>query len=133
MSIECFERMSPHPSTTLHRASRYAPVILAAALAMSCAHSFGPYAAPEDQFGYKGDLAPKHWAGSLATGGITAGAVLAWRLRRPTGGAAAQATGIDLSAAMLARASKRSARLNIPVELLEMDALTTTFPDRHFD
>ncbi len=46
---------------------------------------------------------------------------------------AVRATGIDLSAAMLARAVKRSARLGIPVELLEMDALETTFPDRHFD
>ncbi len=46
---------------------------------------------------------------------------------------AVRATGIDLSAAMLARAAKRSARLGIPVELLEMDALETTFPDRHFD
>lgn len=47
--------------------------------------------------------------------------------------ATVQATGIDLSAAMLARATKRSAQHNIPVELLEMDALQTTFPDHHFD
>ncbi|MEE8395082.1 MAG: class I SAM-dependent methyltransferase [bacterium] len=46
---------------------------------------------------------------------------------------AVQPTGIDLSAAMLARAAQRSASLGTPVELLEMDALHTTFPDGHFD
>lgn len=44
-------------------------------------------------------LAPKHWAGSLATGVITAGAVLAWRLRRPARAATAQAAGIPLRVA----------------------------------
>lgn len=41
--------------------------------------------------------------------------------------------GIDLSPAMLARASKRRAKLGSDVELLEMDVLATTFPDRTFD
>lgn len=42
-------------------------------------------------------------------------------------------TGIDVSPAMLARARRRGARLGREVELLEMDVLLTTFPDRHFD
>jgi ubiquinone/menaquinone biosynthesis C-methylase UbiE len=42
-------------------------------------------------------------------------------------------TGIDLSPAMIARASKRRAKLGKDVELLEMSVLATTFPDRHFD
>ena len=45
----------------------------------------------------------------------------------------ARVTGIDLSPAMLARATKRRERLGATVDLLEMDALNTTFPDRHFD
>ena len=45
----------------------------------------------------------------------------------------ARVTGIDLSAAMLARAEKRRKRLGASVELLEMDALHTRFPDREFD
>ena len=44
-----------------------------------------------------------------------------------------EVTGIDLSSAMLARASKRRSKLGKDVELLEMDVLATTFPDRHFD
>lgn len=44
-----------------------------------------------------------------------------------------QVTGIDLSAAMLARAAKRRDRLQASVNLLEVDALHTNFPDRHFD
>lgn len=45
----------------------------------------------------------------------------------------AMVTGIDLSTAMLARAMERRERLGASVELLEMDALNTTFPDRQFD
>ncbi len=41
--------------------------------------------------------------------------------------------GIDASPAMLARARRRGAKLGHAVELLEMDVLATTFPDRHFD
>jgi len=41
--------------------------------------------------------------------------------------------GIDLSPAMLARAHKRKCKLNIAVELSEMDAIVTEFPDDHFD
>ncbi len=47
--------------------------------------------------------------------------------------AGARITGIDFSPGMLARAARRRARLGIEVELLEMDALQTSFPDRHFD
>lgn len=39
---------------------------------------------------------------------------------------------IDLSPVMLARAEKRRNKLGKAVELLEMDVLETTFPDRHF-
>lgn len=35
---------------------------LAALLAPGCASRFGPYTAPEDEYGYKGDLAPRNWA-----------------------------------------------------------------------
>ncbi len=42
-------------------------------------------------------------------------------------------TGIDLSAGMIARARKRRDKLGRDVELLEMNVLATTFPDRHFD
>ncbi len=45
----------------------------------------------------------------------------------------ARVTGIDFSPAMLARAARRRARLGIEAELLEMDVLRTSFPDRHFD
>ncbi|MCH7887676.1 MAG: class I SAM-dependent methyltransferase [Proteobacteria bacterium] len=41
--------------------------------------------------------------------------------------------GIDVSPAMLAQARRRRAKLGKEVELLEMDVLATTFPDRHFD
>ncbi len=41
--------------------------------------------------------------------------------------------GIDTSPAMLARARIRRARLGKTVELKEMDALRTDFPDGHFD
>lgn len=44
-----------------------------------------------------------------------------------------QVTGIDFSPAMIARANKRRAKLGKDVELLEMNVLATTFPDRHFD
>ena len=44
-----------------------------------------------------------------------------------------QVTGIDFSPAMIARANKRRAKLGTDVELLEMNVLSTTFPDRHFD
>ncbi|MEE8394770.1 MAG: class I SAM-dependent methyltransferase, partial [bacterium] len=46
---------------------------------------------------------------------------------------AVQPTGIDLSAAMLARAAQRCASLGTTVVLLEMDSLHTTFPDGHFE
>jgi exosortase len=36
-------------------------------------------------------LVPKHWAGALAAGVFTGGAVLVWRLRRPAAGPAVQA------------------------------------------
>jgi ubiquinone/menaquinone biosynthesis C-methylase UbiE len=42
-------------------------------------------------------------------------------------------TGIDFSPAMIARAIKRRAKLGKDIELLEMNVLATTFPDRHFD
>jgi len=42
-------------------------------------------------------------------------------------------TGIDFSAGMIARARERRDKLGKDVELLEMDVLATTFPDRHFD
>lgn len=42
-------------------------------------------------------------------------------------------TGIDFSPAMVARARKRRAKFGTDVELLEMNVLATTFPDRHFD
>ncbi len=42
-------------------------------------------------------------------------------------------TGIDLSPAMLGRAKKRRSKLGKDVELLEMNVLSTTFPDQHFD
>jgi ubiquinone/menaquinone biosynthesis C-methylase UbiE len=41
--------------------------------------------------------------------------------------------GIDFSPAMIARANKRRAKLGKECELLEMNVLATTFPDRHFD
>ncbi len=41
--------------------------------------------------------------------------------------------GIDSSPGMIARARKRRDKLGKDVELLEMDVLSTTFPDRHFD
>jgi ubiquinone/menaquinone biosynthesis C-methylase UbiE len=44
-----------------------------------------------------------------------------------------QVVAIDLSPAMLARAEKRRNKLGKAVELLEMDVLETTFPDRHFN
>ena len=45
----------------------------------------------------------------------------------------ARVVGIDFSPAMLARSARRRQRLGVEVELLEMDVLRTTFPDRHFD
>ena len=45
----------------------------------------------------------------------------------------ARVVGIDFSPAMLARSARRRRRLGVEVELLEMDVLRTTFPDRHFD
>ena len=42
-------------------------------------------------------------------------------------------TGIDLSTGMIACARKRRDRLAKDVELLVMNVLETTFPDRHFD
>ena len=42
-------------------------------------------------------------------------------------------TGIDLSPAMLRRARKRRDAAGRAVELVEMDARNTTFPDDHFD
>ncbi len=45
----------------------------------------------------------------------------------------ARVVGIDLSRAMLARATRRRARLGVEAELLEMDVLQTAFPDQHFD
>ena len=45
----------------------------------------------------------------------------------------ATVTGIDLSTAMLSRAVERRERLGSSVELLEMDALNTSFSDRQFD
>ena len=45
----------------------------------------------------------------------------------------AEMIGIDLSPAMLAGAARRRARLGAAVELLAMDALSTAFPDGHFD
>jgi ubiquinone/menaquinone biosynthesis C-methylase UbiE len=42
-------------------------------------------------------------------------------------------TGIDLSPGMIARARKRRDKLGADVELLEMNVLATTFPDRRFD
>lgn len=41
--------------------------------------------------------------------------------------------GIDLSPGMLAQARKRRSKFGKDVELLEMDVLQTTFPDRYFD
>ena len=48
----------------------------------------------------------------------------------PEGG---RVVGIDVSSGMLAQARKRRGKLGKTVELLEMDVLATTFPDRHFD
>ena len=45
----------------------------------------------------------------------------------------AAVVGIDLSPQMLARARRRKERLGSPVELIEMDATATGFPDAHFD
>ena len=45
----------------------------------------------------------------------------------------ARVVGIDFSPAMLGQAARRRQRLGVEVELLEMDVLRTTFPDRHFD
>lgn len=45
----------------------------------------------------------------------------------------ARVTGIDLSAAMLARARRRRGRLGLDVELLERDIRDTGLPDGHFD
>ncbi|MDP2621274.1 MAG: class I SAM-dependent methyltransferase [Hyphomicrobiales bacterium] len=45
----------------------------------------------------------------------------------------AEVVGIDLSPQMLARARRRKERLGSPVELIEMDATATAFPDAHFD
>lgn len=45
----------------------------------------------------------------------------------------ARVTGIDLSAAMLARARRRRGRLGLDVELLERDICDTGLPDGHFD
>jgi len=45
----------------------------------------------------------------------------------------ARVVGIDFSPAMLGQAARRRERLGVEVELLEMDVLRTTFPDRHFD
>ncbi len=45
----------------------------------------------------------------------------------------ARVVGIDFSRAMLGQAARRRERLGVGVELLEMDVLRTTFPDRHFD
>lgn len=42
-------------------------------------------------------------------------------------------TGIDFSPAMIRRADRRRAMLGKHVELLEMNVLSTSFPDRHFD
>ena len=44
-----------------------------------------------------------------------------------------EVTGIDLSPAMLERARKRRDNAGRAVDLLEMDARRTTFPDDHFD
>ncbi|MCH8183736.1 MAG: class I SAM-dependent methyltransferase [Proteobacteria bacterium] len=44
-----------------------------------------------------------------------------------------EVTGIDLSPAMLSRARKRRDEAGRAVELMEMDARRTTFPDGHFD
>jgi ubiquinone/menaquinone biosynthesis C-methylase UbiE len=45
----------------------------------------------------------------------------------------ARVVGIDVSAGMLTRARQRRDSLGMNTELLEMDVLETTFPDRHFD
>lgn len=45
----------------------------------------------------------------------------------------AEVTGIDLSPHMLERARRRRQRLGAKVELKEMDATATDFPDAHFD
>ena len=42
-------------------------------------------------------------------------------------------TGIDFSPGMIARARERRDKLGKNVELLEMNVLATTFPDRYFD
>ena len=47
--------------------------------------------------------------------------------------AGAEVVGIDASPEMLARGRMRRDRLGAPVELLEMDALRTGFPDSCFD
>ena len=44
-----------------------------------------------------------------------------------------EVTGIDLSPDMLERAREKAAKLNIPVQLLEMDAQTLEFSDNTFD
>ena len=45
----------------------------------------------------------------------------------------AKVVGIDLSPQMLAQAERRKERLGAPVELIEMDATATDFPDARFD
>ena len=45
----------------------------------------------------------------------------------------AQVTGVDLSPAMLSRATARHERLGVEVELLERDICDTRLPEGHFD
>lgn len=45
----------------------------------------------------------------------------------------AEVIGIDISAAMLARAERRRASLGVAVELCQMDVTQLAFPDRSFD
>ena len=45
----------------------------------------------------------------------------------------ADVTGLDIADKMLARAKKRAAKMNFPIELTEGDVQHLIFPDNHFD
>ena len=66
-------------------------------------------------------------AGRILDAGVGTGRNIAFY---PQG---SEVTGIDLSPAMLGRARRRRAEAGREVALIEMDVLSTTFADNHFD